>query len=365
MDVDLDAVHLREEGMTAAEILMSESQERMLAIVRPADLEDVLAVAARWEIDASPIGTVTDGGLLRVRHRGELVAEVPASSLAEGAPLYRRPRRRPDDLDAVWADQPGLPATIDAGAALLRLLSDPAHGDRAPVYQQYDHMLFLNTVIEPGHDGSVLRIRGTDKALAVSTDGDGPRCALDPRRGAARIVWEAALNVAVTGARPLALVDNLNFGNPEKPEVMWQFVETVEGLSTACEALGIPVVGGNVSFYNETAGVDIHPTPVVGMLGLADPRPRYRPGSTAPSPAWRCGCSAPTTTPTSPGPPSPASCSAAAGAGRRPRTRRPAPPWWRAPSSWRDGARYSTTCLPGVWRWRWPRSPSAPVSALR
>ncbi len=361
MDVDLDAVPLRESGMTAAEILMSESQERMLAIVRPADLDDVLAVASRWEIAASPIGTVTDGGLLRVRHRGELVAEVPATALADGAPRYRRPRRRPADLDEVWADQPELPATVDAGAVLLQLLDDPAHGDRAPVYQQYDHMLFLNTVVEPGHDGSVLRIRGTDKALAVSTDGDGPRCALDPRRGAARIVWEAALNVAVTGARPFALVDNLNFGNPEKPEVMWQFVETVEGLATACESMGIPVVGGNVSFYNETAGVDIHPTPVVGMLGLADPRPEQPPRldrAEAGMEVWVLG------------PDDDADFAGSSFArlvlGRR--RGRPAAPdpeagsarWWLGPSSLRAGARSSTTCPPGVWQWRWRRSQSAP-----
>jgi len=273
MDVDLDAVHLREEGMTAAEILMSESQERMLAIVRPGDMDEVAALAGKWEIAASAIGVVTEGGTLRVTHHGELVAEVPASSLSEGAPRYRRPRRRPSTLDAVWADQPALPGSIDVGSVLLRLLAHPTIGDRSPIYQQYDHQLFLNTVIEPGHDGSLLRIKGTTKGLAVSTDGDGMRGALDPARGAARIVWEAALNVAVTGARPFALVDNLNFGNPENPEVMWQFVETVEGISEACEALGIPVVGGNVSFYNETDGVDIHPTPVVGMLGFADPMP--------------------------------------------------------------------------------------------
>ena len=134
-------------------------------------------------------------------------------------------------------------------------------------------MLFLNTIVGPGSDGSLIRVRGTDKGLAVSTDGNGRLCELDPRRGGARLVYEAALNVAVTGARPLAVVDNLNFGNPEKPEVMWQFRECVEGISEACEALGIPVVGGNVSFYNESDGIDIHPTPVIGMLGLADPMP--------------------------------------------------------------------------------------------
>jgi phosphoribosylformylglycinamidine synthase len=164
---------------------------------------------------------------------------------------------------------------LEAGPVevLLALLDDPALGSTAWVHEQYDHMLFLNTVVGPGGDGALIRIRGTSKGLAVSTDGNGRLCHLDPRAGSSRLVYEAALNVAVTGARPIAVVDNLNFGNPEKPEVMWQFRESVEGISEACEALGIPVVGGNVSFYNETEGVDIHPTPVIGMLGLADPMP--------------------------------------------------------------------------------------------
>ena len=277
IDVDLDAVHLREHDMTPSEILMSESQERMLAFVEPNDLDEVLRLADKWEIAASKIGTVVEGGALTVRRGGEVVAEIPASSLSEDAPRYHRPAERPDWLDAVWADPPNLPDKINVGSALLALLDDPALGDKSWIYQQYDHQLFLNTVIEPGHDGSLLRIKGTRKGLAVSTDGDGRLCYLDPRRGAARIVYEAALNVAVTGARPLALVDNLNFGNPEKPEVMWQFKETIEGMSEACEALGIPVIGGNVSFYNETDGVDILPTPVAGLLGFCDPMPERSP----------------------------------------------------------------------------------------
>jgi phosphoribosylformylglycinamidine synthase len=184
--------------------------------------------------------------------------------------------RRPDWLDALWeTPSPSESRPIDA---LIRLLDDPGIGSSAWVHEQYDHMLFLNTLLGPGGDGSLLRIRGTSKGLAVSTDGNGRLCLLDPRRGAARLVYEAALNVAMTGARPMAVVDNLNFGNPEKPEVMWQLRETIEGISEACEALGIPVVGGNVSFYNETDGVDIHPTPVVGLLGLADPIPARLPG---------------------------------------------------------------------------------------
>ncbi len=273
MDVDLDRVHLREHDMTPGEILMSESQERMLAIVAPENEAEVLALADKWEIEASTIGTITEGPLLNVHAKGELVAEVPAASLADDAPIYHRPAVMPDDVEERWARIPAVPANLDAGRTLARLLDDPAIGDRSWIWRQYDHMLFLNTMIGPGHDASLLRIKGTQKGMAVSTDGDALRTFLDPRRGAARIVFESALNVAVTGARPYALVDNLNFGNPEVPGVMWQFIEAVEGMAWACEELDVPVVGGNVSFYNQTDGVDIYPAPVVGMLGFCDPRP--------------------------------------------------------------------------------------------
>ena len=277
MEVDLDAVHVREPEMTAPELLMSESQERMMAFVDAANVEQVLEVADKWEIDSAVIGVVRAGDTLTIRHKGEVVAEIPAASLADDAPLYDRPRARPSELDDVWATEPRLPDDLDLADAVLRLLDDPAIGSSAWVHEQYDHMLFLNTIVGPGADGSLLRVKGTNKGLAVSTDGNGRLCQLDPRRGGARLVFEAALNVAVIGAKPMALVDNLNFGNPEKPEVMWQFVESVAGISEACESLGVPVVGGNVSFYNETDGVDIYPTPVVGLLGLADPVPNEPP----------------------------------------------------------------------------------------
>ena len=276
MEVDLDAIHTRESGMTASELLMSESQERMMAFVDSTNVDDVLAVAAKWEIEATVVGKVQAGSVLTIRHQGEVVAQIPAASLADKAPLLDRPSVRPDWMDEVWSTADSLD-DLDVIETFLTLLSDPAIGSSAWIHEQYDHMLFLNTVVGPGGDGSLLRVKGTDKALAVSTDGNGRLCYLDPRRGAARLVFEAALNVAVTGARPLAVVDNLNFGNPEKPEVMWQLKETIEGISEACEALGIPVVGGNVSFYNETDGIDIHPTPVVGLLGLADPIPSNPP----------------------------------------------------------------------------------------
>jgi phosphoribosylformylglycinamidine synthase len=277
MDVNLDAVHLREPGMTPGEVLMSESQERMLAIVEPAKVDAVLAVADRWEIEASAIGLVTAGPALKVYSQGALVADVPAASLADDAPKYDRPVTRPGYLDTVWAAEPRIPDLFDVTKVLSRLLDDPAIGDRTWISSQYDHMLFLNTVVEPGHDGSLMRIKGTEKGMAVSTDGDSLRTYLDPRRGAARIVFESALNVAVTGARPYALVDNLNFGNPENPEVMWQFTEAVEGMAWACEELDVPVVGGNVSLYNQTDGTDIYPSPVVGMLGFCDPMPEQPP----------------------------------------------------------------------------------------
>ena len=274
--LDLDQVHVREPGMSAAELLMSESQERMMAYVEPGLVEDVLEVAKRWEIEARVVAEVQSGDRLRVTHRGQIVADVPASSLSGEAPLYDRPRQQPASLESTWAAA-APPPPHDLAETLLGLLADPAIGDSSWVWEQYDHQLFLNTVVGPGGDGTLLRVKGTQKGIAVSTDGHSRRSRLDPRRGAERLVYEGALNVAVTGARPLAVVDNLNFGNPENPEVMWQLIESIEGIALACEALGIPVVGGNVSFYNETGGRDIPPTPVVGVMGLADPMPAAPP----------------------------------------------------------------------------------------
>ncbi|HSJ34258.1 MAG TPA: phosphoribosylformylglycinamidine synthase subunit PurL, partial [Acidimicrobiia bacterium] len=277
MTVRLENVHVREPNMTSPELLMSESQERMMAFVEPGKVDEVLAVADKWEIASSVVGEVTSGSTLKVFHDGEVVAEMPAASLTEDAPRYERPLGEPQWMEDLWSNtllhvkQPAL------ATALLELLDDPSLGSPAWAYEQYDHMLFLNTVVGPGNDGTLLRIKGTDKGLAVSTDGNGSLCHLDPRRGAARLVFEAALNVAMTGAEPRAVVDNLNFGNPEKPEIMWQFRETVEGISEACEALGIPVVGGNVSFYNETDGIDIYPTPIVGLVGMVEPIPPLAP----------------------------------------------------------------------------------------
>jgi phosphoribosylformylglycinamidine synthase len=292
MDVDIARVLRREPGMDPMEVMISESQERMLAIVTPENLDEVLALCERWEIRASVVGRVTTTGRFRVYdglfdgQESEPLCDVPAESLGDG-PVYDRPVARPAGQDALVAADPGpvlaerFPAGTDLGAELLGLLGLPNIGDSSWVWRQYDHQLFLNTVAGPGSDAAVLRLRETlsnsgdtpvppGKALALSTDGKARFCLLDPRTGGALAVLEAARNVACTGARPMALVNCLNFGNPEHPEVMWQFSEVVEGMSEACRVLDLPVIGGNVSFYNESEGADIHPTPVVGVVGLID-----------------------------------------------------------------------------------------------
>ena len=301
MDVDLARVAKREPGMNAVEVMTSESQERMLAIVEPGRLEEVLELARKWEIRAMVVGRVTDTDRFRVfdgtfdalgvpgenatppigdtapqvSSDREPVADVPVGSLGDG-PLYHRPTERPAEQDALLADDPAprlrakFPAGSNLSGELLALLATPTIADKTWISRQYDHQLFLSTVAGPGADAAVLRVKGTRKALALATDGKARFCHLDPRVGAQLTVLEAARNVACTGARPLALVNCLNFGDPEHAEVMWQFVEVVAGMSEACEALGLPVVGGNVSFYNASSGADIHPTPVVGVLGLID-----------------------------------------------------------------------------------------------
>ena len=272
MDVWVSEVHQREPGMVPAEVMTSESQERMLAIVTPADLGAVMELCQRWEVRASVIGEVTGTGRLRIldRPEGAVLADVPAVALEEDKPLYDRPRARPSDLDARRADDPGRLAPGDAGEDLARLLADPSW-----IYRQYDHQLFLNTVVGPGGDAAVLRLKApglpaSRRGLVLSADGNARWCALDPRRGAAMSVAEACLNVACGGGRPVALVNCLNFGNPEHPEVMWQLSEAVDGIADACRAFDLPVIGGNVSLYNESRGADIDPTPIVAVLGLID-----------------------------------------------------------------------------------------------
>ncbi|HEV2427436.1 MAG TPA: AIR synthase-related protein, partial [Acidimicrobiales bacterium] len=280
LDVDVSAVPRREPGMEPFEVMTSESQERMLAIVTPEGWDRVAEVCARWEVRATVVGRVVepvagpDGepvGWLRVRDGadGAILAEVPASSLADEAPLYDRPRARPSGLDALIADEPSTDGA-DARVDLLGLL-----GDAQWVHRQYDSMLFLNTVVGPGRDAALLRLAGpglppSRRGLAITTDSNPAWCALDPRAGTALTLLEAVSNLACVGATAVAVVNCLNFGNPEHPEVMWQLSESVDGLAEACAALGLPVVGGNVSLYNESGGADIDPTPVLGVIGLVD-----------------------------------------------------------------------------------------------
>jgi phosphoribosylformylglycinamidine synthase len=256
--------------MTPYEIMLSESQERMLLVVQRGREEEVRRVFARWELDAVEIGHVTGDGLLRARMHGEVVAEVPVRALADEAPVYDRPRRRPEGQDALLAVDPlGFPP-VEPARALLAILGSPGMASKEWVYRQYDQQVGINSLVLPGSDAGILRIRGTAKGVALTTDGNARFVLLDPRVGAAMAVAEAARNLAAAGARPLGLTDCLNFGSPERPEILWQFEEAVEGIAAACEALGIPVVGGNVSFYNETLGQAVLPTPVIGMAGLLD-----------------------------------------------------------------------------------------------
>ena len=284
MDVHVDVVPRREPAMEPFEVMTSESQERMLAIVTPADGDAVEEVCRRWEVRATVIGTVTGGGRLRILDEHDAVlADVPAASLSDDAPLYDRDRAAPADLEARRRDDPGAAlsghvAPGEVAADVLGLLADASW-----VYRQYDHQLFLNTVVGPGEDAAVLRLEApglppSRRGLAISTDSNPRWCALDPRLGTAMTVAESALNVACAGARPAALVNCLNFGNPEHPEVMWQLSESIDGMAGACRALGIPVIGGNVSLYNASAGNDIDPTPVVAVLGVIDRLERRPPG---------------------------------------------------------------------------------------
>jgi phosphoribosylformylglycinamidine synthase subunit PurL len=266
MAVDLDAVALREPSMEAWEVLVSESQERMLALVDPARLEELLAVCRRWGILAAVLGRMTAGDRLQVRFRGELVADVPASSLADGGPTYRRPLRRPEPPTG----EAEVPLDGDPQAAVLALAADPTCASKRWVWEQYDRFVGHGTVLGPGADAAVVRLPGSRRAVALATDGNGRFAALDPAAGAALAVAEAARNVACAGAVPVAVTDCLNFASPERPEVMGAFAAAVEGLAAASRALGLPVTGGNVSFYNESAGRPIHPTPVVGVLGLLE-----------------------------------------------------------------------------------------------
>jgi phosphoribosylformylglycinamidine synthase len=273
LEIDLSNVPVRETGMTPYEILLSESQERMLLVARKERLDTVLDVFRKWELEAVEIGRVTDSGRVVLFFEGKIVADLPAAPLSERAPLYDRPRVSP--VPIVSQGWEALPEPGSYGACLRRILASPNVAQKSWIWTQYDHMVGTNTVERPGGDAAVLRIKGTSKAIALKSDVNPFFCTCDPYRGAAIAVAEAARSIAATGARPLAITDCLNFGSPERPEIMGQFEAAVRGLSDASRALSTPIVSGNVSFYNETDGRPIPPTPTVGMVGLLDDAARH------------------------------------------------------------------------------------------
>jgi phosphoribosylformylglycinamidine synthase II len=269
LEIELDAVPLREQGMQPFEIMISESQERMAAVVEPARLAEVQAVCARHELPCSVIGTIIEGDRLVARFGDETVGDLPVAALAD-APTYALAPQRPGTL----ADAPLALAAIaepaDASALLVRLLAQPNVCSKAWVYAQYDQLVGSGTVVRPGADAAVVRLTPSERAVAVSLDGDGARVALDPRRGGREAVAQAVLNVACSGAEPAAITNCLNFGNPERPATAYALREAITGMSEACEAFATPVVSGNVSLYNEHSGSPIHPTPVVGAVGVLE-----------------------------------------------------------------------------------------------
>lgn len=278
IEINLDLVPQRETGMTAYEMMLSESQERMLIVAKRGHERQLMEIFHRWDLDAVIIGHVTDNQRLRVLHHGEVVADIPNAALTDEAPRYNRPQK-----PFAISDEDVTPKIIAAIARLAtdgsptvwesllqRLLASPNLASKQWVYRQYDHMVRTNSVVLPGSDAAVIRVKETRRNLAMSLDCNGRYGHLDPRAGAKLAVAEAARNVVCSGARPLAVTNCLNFASPERPEVMWAFSETIEGMAEACTTFGTPVTGGNVSFYNETEGRGIYPTPVIGMLGVIE-----------------------------------------------------------------------------------------------
>jgi phosphoribosylformylglycinamidine synthase len=280
IEIDLAKVPKREPGMTPYEIMLSESQERMLIIARRGKENVVREIFEKWDVPCAKIGRVTDDGMMRVRNNGSVAAEIPAKPLAEEAPLYSREARKPhttntkDATDLLKSLPSRLPTSVpdvdSVRESLQQLLRDPTIASKNWVYRQYDHTVRTGTLVKPGSDAAVFSVRYANKILAATTDCNSLYCALDPREGAKIAVAEAARNLTCSGARPLAVTDNLNFGNPYKPEVFWQLREAVEGAAEACRAFGTPVTGGNVSLYNESPLGAVDPTPTIGMVGLID-----------------------------------------------------------------------------------------------
>lgn len=271
IELDLTEVPRREPGMTPYEIMLSESQERMLMVAKAGKEDECLAICRKWDLDVAVVGKVTADGILRVKDHGKVVAEIPAKALADDGPRYERPYQPPSYQDMLTnLNYDAIPDVKDANAALLTLLESPTIASKRWVYEQYDHMVRTNTLVRPGSDAAVLRIKGTNKAVAMTVDCNSRYCLLHPYEGARLAVAEAARNLACSGAIPVGLTDCLNFGNPERPDIMWQFVMAIEGMKDACEHFQIPIVSGNVSFYNETNGLSIYPTPMLGMVGLIE-----------------------------------------------------------------------------------------------
>jgi len=266
IELDLSLVPQREQNMTAYEMLLSESQERMLIVAHSGREREVVDIFRKWDLDAVVIGRVRDTGRMQVVHNGETVADIPVEALTDEAPRYERPMTPP----AKQEPQITLIESADSTSDLLRLLASGNIASKQWVFRQYDHMVRTNTAILPGADAAVVRIKETRRALAMTLDGNGRYCAANPREGAKLIVAEAARNVVCVGARPIAITNCLNFASPERPEVMWSFSEVIDGMAEACQAFETPVVSGNVSFYNETEGRGILPTPVIGMVGLIE-----------------------------------------------------------------------------------------------
>lgn len=277
IEIDVLKVPRREKDMTPYEVMLSESQERMLVVVKREHEDEVRALFARWELDSQVIGEVTDNGLARIKEGEKVVAEIPVSLLTS-PPIYRRRVKKPEWLKQLQSFDissiPDLPPR-KASTTLLQLLASPNIASKQCVYRQYDHQVGNNTVVPPGSDAAVLRIKGMKKAIALTTDGNARYCYVNPYLGGVIAVAEAARNLVCSGAQPLAITDCLNFGNPEKDDVYYQLKECINGMAQACQRLRVPVISGNVSLYNETAGKDIYPTPVVGMVGLIDDIARH------------------------------------------------------------------------------------------
>jgi phosphoribosylformylglycinamidine synthase subunit PurL len=270
IEMNLDLVPQREAGMTPYEMMLSESQERMLLVVKKGREQEIYDLFAKYGLEAKAIGKVTDDKMLRLYFRGEVAAEIPVDALAKDAPVYHKPSKEPVYYREFQEMAPYIPQVENYEETLLSLLAQPTIASKEWVYDQYDYMVRTNTVVAPGSDAAVVRVRGTNKALAMTTDCNSRYIYLDPETGGKIAVAEAARNVVCSGAKPLAITDCLNFGNPEKPEIFWQLEKAVDGMSAACRALETPVISGNVSLYNETNGVAVYPTPVVGMVGLVE-----------------------------------------------------------------------------------------------